>query len=137
VGERSNKSRIKEERWKNLTAGEFLSISALDDSSCVYCRHQLLLTRGQSPTIESCEAETARPFVVQQGFLMNSRAELIAMIEALPDERVNQLFDFAKYLSWQQESRDWREFGKQQFAKAFGDDEPEYSEADVQTRPTP
>ena len=60
---------------------------------------------------------------------MTSRDKFVEILEELPDDRVDQLLDYARFLTWQEEARSWREFGRRQFAKAYSDDEPEYTEA--------
>jgi len=56
---------------------------------------------------------------------------LSQVLDQLPDDRLDQVLDFARYLSWQEERREWQQFGRVQFAKAYGDDEPEYTPADL------
>lgn len=63
---------------------------------------------------------------------MNARETIAEIARALPDDRVGQLLDYARYLSWRDEYTAWQEFGKLQLAKAYGDDEPEYTSADLQ-----
>ena len=67
---------------------------------------------------------------------MTTRDALIQILDELSDERVVQLLDYARFLTWQEERRAWQEFGKSQFAKAYGDDEPDYSESDLQKDPS-
>jgi hypothetical protein len=62
---------------------------------------------------------------------MTAREALVEILEKLPDERVSQLLDYARFLTLQQEDFAWRDFGKLQLAKAYGNDEPEYTEADL------
>jgi len=57
--------------------------------------------------------------------------ELEQLIADLSEEQVRELVNFAKFLRWSDERREWCEFGQQQFAKAYGDDEPEYTLADL------
>ena len=61
--------------------------------------------------------------------------ELERLIAGLSEEQVRQVVDFAKFLCWSDERREWREFGRQPFAKAYGDDEPEYTPADHREEP--
>jgi len=44
---------------------------------------------------------------------------------------VGEVLDFAKFLSAQEEREAWSAVGRKQLAKAYGDDEPEYTEADI------
>lgn len=62
---------------------------------------------------------------------MNAREAISQIACELPDDRVEQLLDYARYLSSRDERAGWQEFGKAQLAKAYGDDEPEYTEADL------
>lgn len=62
---------------------------------------------------------------------MNARDAISEITRTLPDARVKQLLDYARYLCLEVERADWKEFGKVHLAKAYGDDEPEYSEADL------
>lgn len=57
--------------------------------------------------------------------------ELEQLIVDLSEEQVREVVNFAKFLRWSEERREWREFGQQQFAKAYADDEPEYTLADL------
>lgn len=61
--------------------------------------------------------------------------ELEQLIADLSEEQVRQVVDFAKFLRWSDERRQWSEFGRQQLAKAYGDDEPEYTLADLREEP--
>lgn len=61
--------------------------------------------------------------------------ELKQLIAELSEEQVRQVADFAKFLRWSDERREWREFGQQQFAKAYGEDEPDYTLADHREEP--
>jgi len=49
----------------------------------------------------------------------------------LPENRLGEVLDFAKLLSVQGEREAWRQFGQSQLAKAYGNDEPDYTEADL------
>jgi hypothetical protein len=62
---------------------------------------------------------------------MVTKDEIQRVLEELPEDRVHQVLDFARYVSQANEAEEWRSFGKSQFAKCFGNDEPEYSEADI------
>ncbi len=58
------------------------------------------------------------------------------IVDELSDERAVQLLDYARYLNWQEERRAWQDFGRSQLAKAYGDEEPDYSESDLQKDPS-
>jgi hypothetical protein len=49
----------------------------------------------------------------------------------LPEPRLAQLLEYARFLAWQEEREDWRRFGASQLARTYGPEEPEYTEADV------
>jgi hypothetical protein len=61
--------------------------------------------------------------------------ELEQLIADLSEEQMREVVNFAKFLRWSDERREWREFGQQQFAKAYGDDEPEYTLNDLRPEP--
>lgn len=62
---------------------------------------------------------------------MDARATLDSLLETLSEERMRQLVDFARFLAWEDERRDWQRFGQAHLARAFGPDEPDYTEADL------
>jgi hypothetical protein len=62
---------------------------------------------------------------------MTSKELLDGILQGLPESRVQEVLDFAKFLSLQEDREVWQEFGQRQFARAFGEDEPEYSLDDV------
>jgi hypothetical protein len=62
---------------------------------------------------------------------MTDRAELDSLLDQLPEDRVRQVIDFARYLAGDEERKEWQALGLAQLAKAYGDDEPEYTEADL------
>jgi len=68
---------------------------------------------------------------------MTTRQALDQILLDLPEDRLNELLDFARYLSTEQELRGWAEFGRAQLARAFGSDEPEYTEADLKPELNP
>lgn len=68
---------------------------------------------------------------------MIDRSVLDPLLEGLSEERLGQLIDFARFLYIEDERRDWERFGRNQLAKAYGPDEPEYSEADIRTPANP
>jgi hypothetical protein len=67
---------------------------------------------------------------------MSTKEKLLKVLDALPEGRLGEVLDFARFLYWlerqaKEEVEDWQQFGRQQFARAYGPDEPEYTEADI------
>jgi hypothetical protein len=62
---------------------------------------------------------------------MSVRESLDKILGDLPEGRLRELLDFARFLSWQEERGAWQEFGQAQLARAYGPNEPEYSLADL------
>ena len=62
---------------------------------------------------------------------MSVKESLEKVLEALPDERLREVLNFAEFLSWQEERQAWRQFGQAQLARAYGPNEPEYTTADL------
>jgi hypothetical protein len=62
---------------------------------------------------------------------MTTKEHLEAIVESLPDSRLNELLDFARFLRWQDDREQWQEFGRNQLARAYGSDEPEYTPHDI------
>ena len=65
---------------------------------------------------------------------MSTRDVLNRVLQAMPEGRVREVLDFAESLKGQDEA-DWKRFGQSQLARAYGDDEPEYSLADLKPEP--
>ena len=59
---------------------------------------------------------------------MNQAHEILA---GLSEDQLREVVDFARFLQARQEYEEWRQFGAQQLARAYGPDEPEYTEADL------
>ena len=62
---------------------------------------------------------------------MTTRQTLDQLLGDLPEDRVREVLDFARFLNWREERETWQRFGETQLAKAYGPDEPEYSETDL------
>lgn len=62
---------------------------------------------------------------------MTVREQVEQVLGEMPDDQVRQVLDFALFLSWREEQAAWRQWGQMQLARAYGTDEPEYSEADL------
>lgn len=59
---------------------------------------------------------------------MTVHDQLQALIKAMPEERARELLDFAEYL---EEREAWQRIGLAHLAQAYGEDEPEYTTADI------
>lgn len=68
---------------------------------------------------------------------MTLKQSLDQLLGALPEHQLREVFDFARFLQAQQEEAEWRQFGARQFARAYGANEPEYTEADLKPRTAP
>ena len=68
---------------------------------------------------------------------MTARETLDQVVASLPEERIQQLLDYANYLRWAEERQEWRQFGQAQLARAYGPNEPDYTEADLQRKAAP
>jgi hypothetical protein len=62
---------------------------------------------------------------------MTTKEALDVVLHELPEERLSQLLDFARFLSSRDEAEAWQQFGRMQLAKAYGPDEPDYTLDDV------
>ncbi len=65
---------------------------------------------------------------------MTTREMLEQVLQELPEHRLGEVLDFARFLGAQDEDEAWQRFGRVQLAEAYGDDEPEYSEGDLQAK---
>ena len=65
---------------------------------------------------------------------LNQVHEILA---GLCEEQLREVLDFARFLQVRQEHEEWRQFGAQQLARAYGPDEPEYTEADLKPELNP
>ena len=62
---------------------------------------------------------------------MTSKDVLEDILQSLPEDRLQEVVDFPRFLSLQEDREAWQEFGRRQIARAFGDDEPEYGPGDI------
>jgi hypothetical protein len=62
---------------------------------------------------------------------MTNRDRLEGVLQALPEHRIQEVLDFAQFLTIQDDRAAWQEFGRRQLARAYGDDEPEYGPDDA------
>jgi Protein of unknown function (DUF2281) len=66
---------------------------------------------------------------------MELQRALQQVIQELPEDRLRELLDFARFIAQSREADDWQAFGRSQFEQVYGSDEPEYSESDVKPEP--
>ncbi len=62
---------------------------------------------------------------------MSTLARLELILEGLSEDRIRQLIDFARFLALEQDRQEWQRFGQEGLARAYGPEEPDYSEADI------
>jgi hypothetical protein len=62
---------------------------------------------------------------------MTTREALEEILQGLPEDRVTEVLDFARFLSWQEEREAWRQSGRDQLARAYGPHEPDYTLEDL------
>ena len=68
--------------------------------------------------------------------MSSTKEKLLQVVDALPEMRLCELLDFARYLRWleqqaKEEREAWLGFGSAHVDQAYGPDEPEYTEADL------
>ena len=68
---------------------------------------------------------------------MTPQETLSTILPQLPVDRQWQVVQFAQFLAWQDDRADWQQFGRTQLAKAYGEDEPEYTTADLKDQGKP
>jgi len=64
---------------------------------------------------------------------MTVQEQLQELMDSMPDGDRQLLLEFARFLNLRKEHDAWRRFGLDHFARAYGDDEPEYDEADIRS----
>jgi hypothetical protein len=62
---------------------------------------------------------------------MSVKKALDELLATFAEAQLLEVLDFAQFVNARQERGEWRLFGVQQLAKAYGPDEPEYTEADL------
>jgi hypothetical protein len=62
---------------------------------------------------------------------MTTKQALDCVLHELPENCLDEVLDFAQSLRTREDREAWSQFGRSQLAKAYGDDEPEYTEADI------
>lgn len=63
---------------------------------------------------------------------MSVKKALDDLLATFSEEQLREVLNFARSLEARQEREEWRRFGAQQLARAYGPDEPTYTEADIQ-----
>jgi len=65
------------------------------------------------------------------GTIMSTGEALKQILDGLPEDRVNELLDFARFPTRQEDRQAWRQFGQNQLARAYGPNEPDYRVEEV------
>ena len=66
---------------------------------------------------------------------MTVKESLDRVLQTLTEQQQQEVLDFAQFLSGKNERDEWRELGRQSLARAYGPDEPEYTEAAIKPHP--
>ena len=64
---------------------------------------------------------------------MSVKETLDKFLNTLSEERLREMLDYAEFLNWRREREELQRFGKAQFARAYGTNEPEYTSADLRS----
>jgi hypothetical protein len=62
---------------------------------------------------------------------MSAKQSLVELLNQLPEDKVERILNFAREVSEDAERDDWATFGRTQFERAFGPDEPVYTVDDL------
>jgi hypothetical protein len=68
---------------------------------------------------------------------MSTKNTLYQLLATFPEEQMQLVLDFARFVQTRQEQDEWRRFGARQLARAYGPQEPEYTEADLKPERQP
>jgi hypothetical protein len=68
---------------------------------------------------------------------MSLKKTLDELLATFPEDQLREVLDFAQFVRARQEREEWRRFGGQQLARAYGPNEPEYTEADLKPELNP
>jgi hypothetical protein len=68
---------------------------------------------------------------------MTVRQKVDELLSGMSEEQQRLVLELARFLSLQSEHDGWRRAAREQFAKAYGADEPEYTEADLKPESHP
>jgi hypothetical protein len=63
--------------------------------------------------------------------IVTAREMLEEVLAELPEDRIGEVLDFARLLGTRPERETWAKFGREQLARAYGDSEPVYTDADL------
>ena len=66
---------------------------------------------------------------------MSTKQALAQLLENLPEDRLTEVLDFARFVLARDERKQFQQAGREQFARAYAVDEPEYTQADVKQEP--
>lgn len=67
---------------------------------------------------------------------MTTKDALARVLDRLDEERLREVLDFARFVSARDEQREWSDLALEGLARAWGPEEPEYTEADVKEKPS-
>jgi len=62
---------------------------------------------------------------------MTTKQALLEVLSQLREDELRRVLEFARFLGARSERADWRDVALASLGAAYGDDEPEYTEADV------
>ncbi len=68
---------------------------------------------------------------------MSVKKALDELLATFPEDHLREVLDFARFVNARQEREEWRRFGSRQLARAYGPNEPEYTEADLKPELNP
>ncbi len=63
---------------------------------------------------------------------MTTKEALGALADEMSEERLREVLDFARFVSRRAEGDAWTGFALEQLSRAYGPDEPGYTEADLE-----
>ena len=66
---------------------------------------------------------------------MSTKEALGALVDEMSEERLREVLDFARFVSRRAEGEAWTGFALEGLRRAYGPDEPEYTEADLKPEP--
>ena len=62
---------------------------------------------------------------------MSTREALAEMVKAMPETQLREVLDFARSVTSSAERREWNDLALGGLERAYGPDEPDYTEADI------